>query len=159
RWIVDRNGGDFDILLLALKVTGLDKVVDDPTQDLTVFAPTDDTFRATFGGRSELRVLFNVLRAVDYDKDALANVLLYHVTALNTDDEKGLSSDEVLANVPIDVPMVNGGTAFASFDGTSLTLEGGSSAPSVVNLGAIDIGRGTASNGIIHVIGESVLLP
>ena len=140
-------------------MTGLDKAVDDPNANLTVFAPTDDTFRATFGGRSEFRVLINVLRAVNWDRDTLKTVLLYHVTDLDTDDEKGLSSDEVLANVPIDVPMLAGGTVFASFDGTTLTVDGNSSVPSVVNLGAVDIGRGTASNGIIHVIGESVLLP
>lgn len=159
RFIVDRNGGDFDILVLALKLTGLDKAVDDPSGDFTVFAPTDDTFQATFGGRGELRTVFNVLRAVDYDIDTLRTVLLYHVTTLNTDAEKGLSFAEVAAALEagggtVEVPMLAGGSTIVSSD---LTIDGANSDPSPIV--ATDIGLGVASNGVIHVIGESVLLP
>ena len=97
RWVFDRNGDDFDILLVALRVTGLKDAVDDPNADLTVFAPTDKTFRDTFGGRSEFGTLLRVLRAVNYDLETLKTVLLYHVTGLNTDAEKGLSFVEVAA--------------------------------------------------------------
>ena len=157
RWAFDRNGDDFDILLVALRVTGLKGAVDDPNADLTVFAPTDKTFRDTFGGRTEFGTLLRVLRAVNYDLGALKNILLYHVTDFNTDAEKGLSFAEVaeaLKAGDVTVPMVNGGSTVVKGD---LTINGGSSGPSTID--ATDIGLGVASNGVIHVIGGSVLLP
>lgn len=157
RRILDRNGDDFDILVAAVKVTGLAGALDDPSADLTVFAPTDATFRATFGGRSELRTLINVLRAVNFDLGTLRTVLLYHVTSLNTDAEKGLSFAEVaaaLAGGDVTVPMLDGGSTVVKGD---LTINGNSSGPSTID--ATDIGLGVASNGVIHVIGGSVLLP
>lgn len=156
RWIVDRNGDDFDILVFAVKVTGLKGALDDPNADLTVFAPDDKTFKATFGGRSEFGTLLRVLRAVNYDRNALKDILLYHVTGLNTDDDKGLSFAEVAGaleagNGTVEVPMLNGGTTTVSSD---LTIDGGSSDPSPIV--ATDL---FGSNGVIHVIGGSVLLP
>ena len=154
RWIVDRNGGDFDILVLAVKLTGLKGALDDPNADFTVFAPTDQTFKDTFGGRTEFGTLLRVLRAVNYDRDALKDILLYHVTDLNTDAEKGLSFAEVgaaLAGGDVTVPMLNGGSTVVKGD---LTINGGSSAPSSID--AVDL---FASNGVIHVIGGSILLP
>lgn len=157
RWLFDRNGDDFDILVLAVRVTGLKDALDDPDADLTVFAPTDETFRQTFGGRTEFGTLLRVLRAVDYDIDTLRTVLLYHVTGLNTDGEKGLSFAEVgaaLAGGDVTVPMLAGGSTVVKGD---LTINGTSSSPSTID--ATDIGLGVASNGVIHVIGESILLP
>ena len=158
RWAFDRNGGDFDILLAAVKVTGLQGVLDDPSQDLTVFAPTDDVFKATFGGRSEVGTLFNTLKAVNYDLGTLKTVLLYHVTGLNADSEKGLSLAEVAAALgagggTVEVPMVAGGS-------TTVTANpAGSASPAKINNSNIVATDLFASNGVIHVIGDEVLLP
>ena len=153
----DRNGGDFDILLAAVRVTGLRGALDDPNADLTVFAPTDAVFQQTFGGRSEFGTLLRTLRAVNWNFGTLRTVLLYHVTALNTDDVKGLSFAEVaaaLAGGDVTVPMLDGGNTVVKSD---LSINGISSGPSTID--ATDIGLGTASNGVIHVIGNSVLIP
>jgi len=155
KWAFDRNGGDFDILLAAVKVTGLKGALDDPNADLTVFAPTDDVFKATFGGRSEVGTLFRALKAVNYDRNALKDVLLYHVTDLNTDGEKGLSFAEVAAVVPntgdtVDVPMLNGASTVVERTGA------GSAKIDESSIVATDL---FGSNGVIHVIGDSVLLP
>ena len=122
-----------------------------------MFAPTDQTFKDTFGGRTEFGTLLRVLRAVNYDRSALADILLYHVTGLNADDDKGLSLAEVqaaLAGGDVTVPMLNGGTTTVSVSTGVPTIDGGSSDPSPIV--ATDL---FASNGVIHVIGGSVLLP
>lgn len=148
----DRNGGDFDILVAAVKATGLKGALDDPNADLTVFAPTDAVFKATFGGSSELETLFRTLKAVKYDIKTLRNVLLYHVTTLNTDASKGLSLAEVGAalaanNNKVSVPMLNGKS-------TTVTAP-----PAKINSSPIVATDIFGSNGVIHVIGGSVLLP
>lgn len=151
RWAFDRNGGDFDILVAALKLTGLDAAVDDEDADLTVFAPTDATFQATFGGSNEIATLIKAFQAVGYDIGTLRTVLLYHVTDLNLDAEKGLSAAEVgvalAGSNPVSVPMLAG--ADTSVSAPPLAING---SPIV----ATDL---FASNGVIHVIGGSVLLP
>ncbi|MGB9372736.1 MAG: fasciclin domain-containing protein [Jiangellales bacterium] len=157
KWAFDRNGDDFDILLAAVRVTGLKGALDNPKADLTVFAPTDAVFKQTFGGRSEVGTLIRALKAVNYDLNTLRTVLLYHVTGLNTDGEKGLSFAEVAAALEggdVTVPMLAGGNTIVKGD---LTINGTSSGPS--GIVATDIGLGEASNGVIHVIGDSVLLP
>lgn len=156
RWLFDRNGDDFDILLFAVKATGLKGALDDPNANLTVFAPDDKTFQATFGGRSELGTVFRVLKAVNYDRSALADILRYHVTGFDVDGENGLVLAEVAAALEanggsVDVPMLAGGTTTVRDD---LTIDGGSSDPSPIV--ATDL---IGSNGVIHVINGSVLLP
>jgi serralysin len=158
RFAFDRNGGDFDILLAAVKVTGLKGALDDPNADLTVFAPTDAVFQATFGGRNEVATLFRALKAVNYDLGTLKTVLLYHVTGLNTDAEKGLSLAEVAAALganggSVDVDMLAGGS-------TTVTANpAGSASPANINNSNIVATDLFASNGVIHVIGDEVLLP
>jgi uncharacterized surface protein with fasciclin (FAS1) repeats len=159
---LDRNGGDFDILLLAVQVTGLKGALDDPSANLTVFAPTDATFRATFGGSSELGTLYNVLKAVNFDLGTLKTVLLYHVTGVDADGVKGASLAEVASliasgNGSAVVPMLAGGNTVASLSATGPQLDGTNSNPS--SIVATDIGLGTSSNGVIHVLNGSVLLP
>ncbi len=158
RYAFDRNGGDFDILLAAVKVTGLKGALDDPSADLTVFAPTDSVFQATFGGRTEVGTLFRALKAVNYNLDTLRTVLLYHVTGLNTDGEKGLSLAEVAAALEagggsVEVDMLAGGS-------TTVTANpAGSASPAKINASNIVATDIFGSNGVIHVIGDSVLLP
>lgn len=152
----DRNGGDFDILVAAVKATGLKGALDDPKADLTVFAPTDATFKATFGGRTEAETLFRTLKAVNYDIKTLKGVLLYHVASVpsvNTDGKKGLSFADVASVLktsnPATVPMLNGKT-------TSVSLKDGVAKINSSTIVATDI---FGSNGVIHVIGDKVLLP
>lgn len=147
----DRNGGDFDILVAAVKLTGLKGALDNPKADLTVFAPTDATFKATFGGRTESETLFRTLKAVKYDIKTLRNVLLYHVTDVNIDGKKGLSLAEVQkvlsGSNPATVTMLNGKTTSVS------------APPAKINSSTIVKTDIFGSNGVIHVIDDSVLLP
>jgi uncharacterized surface protein with fasciclin (FAS1) repeats len=64
---------DFDILCTALKMTGLDELLDGPGP-FTVFAPTDDAFHNLLGKHPN--------DALDeLSTDTLTDLLAYHVVA------------------------------------------------------------------------------
>lgn len=131
---VARSAGDFTILVAALEATGLDGAIGHPDDLYTVFAPTDDAFRAL--GQETIDALLA-------DPDTLRDILLYHVLPGRLlDAERALG----LVGIPID-----GGNG----DRLDLNLRDGSLFVNDSQLVATDI-RG--NNGIIHVI-DAVLLP
>jgi uncharacterized surface protein with fasciclin (FAS1) repeats len=97
----------------------------------TVFAPTDEAFAKLPAG---------TLEALKADRNALRNILLYHVVAgeVTAAQVVGLSSATTLQGGTISI-QVNGGVVL---NGTT-------------NVIATDV---FATNGVIHVI-DSVLLP
>lgn len=88
---LDTNGGDFDILREALKVTGLVDVLADRDADFTVFAPTDAAFiqlardlGADIADGDEAAALDAILTTLASLNDGdpipvLKEILLYHV--------------------------------------------------------------------------------
>jgi transforming growth factor-beta-induced protein len=65
--------GDLSILCKALRIAGLDDVVDDEDTDFTVFAPTNKAFQQLLG----CHTCENTLRHLD--RDTLTDILLFHV--------------------------------------------------------------------------------
>ncbi|AUD04405.1 fasciclin domain-containing protein [Spirosoma pollinicola] len=133
------TGSKFTLLKAALVRAGLDGTLAQPGT-YTVFAPTDDAFKA-FGYVDEAAI-----KAAPVD--LLKTVLQYHVlgtrvaaadvpTAINT-------AQQTLAGMPVYVSKVASGT------GTSTTIS--------VNGAHILQADGQASNGVIHAI-DRVLLP
>jgi uncharacterized surface protein with fasciclin (FAS1) repeats len=101
---------------------------------LTVFAPTDDAFQTTLGLNPG-----NVDAAIAaLGKDAVTNIVLYHVAKGERDATSVLGSTQIR--------MLNG--EFAKVNGAAGTIDG---APIIVT-------NVPASNGIIHAVG-AVLLP
>ncbi|ESA37783.1 beta-ig-h3 fasciclin [Leptolyngbya sp. Heron Island J] len=86
----DNNNQDFDILLRALQSAELVNVLDDPTANLTVFAPTDAAFVAVaqdfgFDGNDEAGAFDTIVAALTELGDGaplpvLTDILLYHVS-------------------------------------------------------------------------------
>ncbi len=149
----DDDGTDFDLLLTAVVAADLDGLLDDPSIDVTVFAPNDAAFLnlATtlgFDGTDEgaaLSYILDVLALLGGGDPipVLTDVLEYHVAPTSLQASQVLIADEIdtLEGITIGV------------DGTSLVDQD----PDVANpnLIATDI---QAANGVVHVI-DSVLLP
>jgi uncharacterized surface protein with fasciclin (FAS1) repeats len=105
---------------------------------LTVFAPTNNAFRAAG---------FATIDAINaVDPNTLTTILTYHVVA-----GRVFSSDLVNAAQP---STVNGGKVIVSLSSNSAAIKGNSN-PSASNIAVTNI---MASNGVIHVI-DQVLLP
>ncbi len=127
------NAGEFETLLAALVAADLVGAVSGKTI-FTVFAPTDAAF-AKLG--------LNPHNVGDLDKDALTNILLYHVVPGRKVASIVLGSESLTA--------AQGGTLKVdAANGALIDANGGSA--SIV---ATDI---AARNGIIHVI-DAVVLP
>ncbi|MEJ2103758.1 MAG: fasciclin domain-containing protein [Ignavibacteriaceae bacterium] len=124
------NAGNFTTLATALTEAGLVDALkgDGP---FTVFAPTDEAFKNLPKG-----ALDNLLK----DKEALKNVLLYHVV-----------SGKVSSNEVVDL---NKATTMNGSDIKIKTTDG----KVMINDAQVTGADVMASNGIIHVI-DKVLLP
>jgi uncharacterized surface protein with fasciclin (FAS1) repeats len=129
--IVLADDGEFDVLQAAVIRAGLVDALNGKRQ-LTVFAPTDAAFIGLLGAADEAEAIEKIESFEDVE--ALANILLYHVT------EGRRNSRSVLAAPRY--AMLNGGVL------TRATLL-------QAGVAATDI---SASNGIIHVI-NNVLIP
>jgi uncharacterized surface protein with fasciclin (FAS1) repeats len=124
------DSGQFDILITAIQTAELEETLSGEGP-FTVFAPTDAAFDALPPG---------YLDALLDDKDALTNVLLYHVAegelmaadVVEMESIETMQGGELTVNVTDDTVMVN--------DATIVTT---------------DI---ETSNGVIHVI-DAVLIP
>ena len=155
----DSNHYDYDILFTAVKAAGLVDALNNPSTELTVFAPNDMAFIRTardFGytGSDEggaFNAIAGVLGTLDPKGQgdpipALRNVLLYHVTSGSLGPIQVLLSGSIHTLLP-----------GASFDVRFLRLV--DDAPKrpdpYLNPFALNI---RASNGVIHGI-TRVLLP
>ena len=129
--------GTFNTLLAAATAAGLADALA-TTDNITVFAPTDDAFAALPEGTVE-----TLLKPEN--KDQLVAILTMHVLP------RELASNQLL-NKPFHVKTLNGAemlTVSATMSGVTVA---GSNTANVVQA---DVG---ADNGIIHVI-DAVLLP
>ena len=124
------SAGTFTTLATALTEAGLVDALkgDGP---FTVFAPTDDAFKKLPKG-----ALDNLLK----DKEALKNVLLYHVVSGNVSSK--------------DVVKLDKATTLNGSDIKIKTVDG----KVMINNSQVTTADVQASNGIIHVI-DTVLLP
>jgi uncharacterized surface protein with fasciclin (FAS1) repeats len=127
---VNAQSGEFSTLIAAVVAADLVGALSAVGQR-TVFAPTDAAF-------AELGL--NAANIGDLPKDALTNILLYHVTTGRRDAGSVVSSSRIR--------MANGGF-------TTIGLKDGGA---YINDSQIVITDVEASNGIIHVI-DGVLLP
>jgi transforming growth factor-beta-induced protein len=124
--------GRFTTLVTALQEAELVEALQSEGP-FTVFAPTDDAFAALPEG---------ALDELIADKEALTNLLLYHVL------EGKVMSTQAIELAGQQVEMLSGENILISLDGEILK----------VNDSAVIIPDIEASNGVIHVI-DAVLLP
>jgi len=135
------DNGNFTILLDALTRTGLASTMADPSQNLTVFAPTDAAFVELLSDLG-LNSLDEVEAALG--NDGLKNVLLYHVLGAK------VTSD-----------MVE--TGYVSSLGTNSTMDplsiyiNTTSGVKLNDKAVVAIPDVMASNGVIHAIDEVIL--
>jgi len=124
------NAGNFTTLATALKEAGLVDALKGKGP-FTVFAPTDEAFKNLPKG-----ALDNLLK----DKEALKNVLLYHVVSGNVSSKDVVKLDKAttLNGSDLKIMTKNGKVTINDADVIGADVE--------------------ASNGIIHVI-DKVLLP
>ncbi len=133
------DGAEFTILLAALQQAALVEALNNPEDELTVFAPTDEAFAAAL---EALGISAEELLA----SEDLAAILLYHVAP------GAFDAATVVESAPIDALET------LNPDGATLAVE-------VVDGSVVINGASTvvtpdvlASNGVIHVI-DAVLLP
>ncbi|MEM1254258.1 MAG: fasciclin domain-containing protein [Cyanobacteria bacterium P01_H01_bin.21] len=152
----DSNDQDFDILLNALEATDLIGAVNDPTANLTVFAPTDAAFVRLaqdlgFRGVDEAGAFDAIANALTELGDGdpiplLTDILLYHVSP------EARSQAELQADGSVDTLLTD---ASFTLDGNTLV----DNEPDLLNPtfeeGIADI---EAANGIIQGI-DRVLIP
>ncbi len=124
------SAGNFTTLATALTEAGLVDALKGKGP-FTVFAPTDDAFKKLPKG-----ALDNLLK----DKEALKNVLLYHVVSGNVSST--------------DVVKLDKATTLNGSDVKIKTVDG----KVMINDSQVTAADVKASNGIIHVI-DTVLLP
>lgn len=129
--------GTFNTLLAAAKAAGLAEALA-TTENITVFAPTDDAFAALPPGTVE-----SLLKPEN--KDQLAAILTMHVLP------RVLASNQLLSK-PFHVKTLNAKERLTiSAKSSGVTVSGSNTA----NVITADV---KADNGIIHVI-DAVLLP
>jgi len=126
------NSKDHTTLVAAVKAAGLVKTLEGKGP-FTVFAPTDEAFAALPAG---------TLDKLLADKEALKNVLLYHVVAgdVTADQVVKLTSATSVEGAPIAI-SVKDGKVYLNGSAQVVT-------PDVM-----------ASNGVIHVIDKVILPP
>ena len=124
------NAGNFTTLATALTEAGLVDALEGKGP-FTVFAPTDDAFKKLPDG---------VLESLLQDKDALKNVLLYHVVAGDITSKQIVNLSEAM-----------------TLDGSDVKIKVDDGKVMVNNAQVIGADV-MASNGVIHVI-DTVLIP
>ena len=131
---VAAEAGIFTTLLAAAESAGLVETLS--TQELTVFAPTDEAFVAALGA---LGITAEELLA---DTEKLTSILTYHVVPGKVTASEAVKLDGQ------SVATVNGAEVAISVDGDKV----------MVNDATVTSADVMASNGVIHVI-DTVLLP
>ncbi len=135
---------NFDILVSLLEATGLDGVVADPEQNLTVFAPTNQAFADLLAANPG----FDLLGYFEEYPEELEKVLLHHVSGGST-FSFCLSDGDMIPTLNTDMLTVD----FS--DATMPKLIDSSGNPAGLETTLLDL---HANNGVIHVI-KSVLIP
>jgi uncharacterized surface protein with fasciclin (FAS1) repeats len=152
----DRKRSDYDILLNAVLIAGLDEALADPYADLTVFAPTDLAFIRLardlgYHGYSEEGAFDTIVETLTVLGNGdpvplLTDILLYHVSPGEQKAKNLLRS----ASIPT---LLEGSTILPSFNRLV------DNDPEFKNPKLSFWSRGTkASNGVIYRIGR-VLIP
>jgi uncharacterized surface protein with fasciclin (FAS1) repeats len=156
----DNNAKDFDIVteavlaVLANNPNSAVKVLTDGTLALTVFAPTDDAFRALVKDltgkniRSEKKVFAAV---AGLGLPTVEAVLLYHVVAGST-----LTSKQALKADGASLSMASGGKVLVDVTGNKITLTDANDSLKDPMVVAVDVNKGNAQ--IAHAI-DRVLIP
>ena len=126
------EAGDFSTLLAAVDAAGLTATLSDPSQNLTVFAPTDDAFAALPEG---------TLESLLADTDALTKLLLYHVA------DGSLTSEQIDGSLL--VPTLNGGDIRVLMQDGTITI----------NDALVVVADIETANGVIHVIDAVLVQP
>ena len=156
----DNNAKDFDIVteavlaVLANSPNSAVKVLTDGTLALTVFAPTDDAFRALVKDltgkniRSEKKVFAAV---AGLGLPTVEAVLLYHVVAGST-----LTSKQALKADGASLSMASGGKVLVDVTGNKITLTDANDSLKDPMVVAVDVNKGNAQ--IAHAI-DRVLIP
>jgi uncharacterized surface protein with fasciclin (FAS1) repeats len=138
------NSKDHTTLVAAVQAAGLVETLQG-AGPFTVFAPTNAAFEKLPAGTVEMLLK-------PENKDALVNVLTYHVVAA---DAMSTAIGKMIADDGGEHPVktVSGGTLIAKMNGDKITLtdENG-------NVATVTIADVKQSNGVIHVI-DTVLLP
>ena len=136
------ENGNFTILVDALTRTGLVDVVSDPTQNLTVFAPTDSAFMNLL---TELNMSSLDEVEMALGTDGLKNVLLYHV--LGQEVMSSMVTTGYVTTLGMNSSMDNLSFYLSADNGVMINQR--------ATVTAVDL---DASNGVIHVI-DKVILP
>ena len=124
------EAGKFNTLATALTEAGLVSTLQGEGP-FTVFAPTDEAFAKLLEGTVE-----NLLK----DKEALTNILLYHVVSGSVTSDKVVTLDKATTLAKADVKVqVKDGNVF-------------------INESQVTTPDVQASNGVIHII-DTVLIP
>ncbi len=148
------GSADFDILESAVITAGLAAALDDPTADLTVFAPNDAAFVGLaqtlgFTGTSESEAfayLVEALTLLSGGSDPvplLTDILLYHVAPGSLFAADVLAAESITTLLGADVGV------------SGTTLVDGDQDLTDPNIIAVNV---EASNGVVHVI-DGVLIP
>ncbi|WP_206513328.1 fasciclin domain-containing protein [Pelagibacterium montanilacus] len=132
---VASEAGTFETLLAAATAAGLADALA-TTDDITVFAPSDEAFAALPEGTVE---------GLLEDTDALAAILTAHVVPSVIMSGDIAEGDTEVATLNEDAPLT------VTNDGMSVTV-------SLSNTATVVTADVEASNGVIHVI-DAVLLP
>lgn len=145
----DENPDDFDMLLTALQVTGLDAAVDDPDAELTVFVPPDSAFISLaqdlgYEGEDEEGAFQTIVDAAtvlnpEDPLSVVSSILTYHVSPGEQDSTAVLGS-ETLATLQ--------GGEIGVAGATLVDQDSNATDPTIVQT---DL---QASNGVAHVIDE-----
>ena len=129
-----KEAGMFSTLLAAAEAAGLAETLNKGEGPFTVFAPTDDAFKALPAGTVE-----DLLKPEN--KEKLAGILSYHVVP-----GKVMAAD--LAGKTTDAKTVQGSEVSIDATGDAVKVDG-----ATVTQADIE-----ASNGVIHVI-DAVIMP
>lgn len=156
----DNNSKDFDVLteavlaVLANNPNSAVKVLTDGTVALTVFAPTDEAFRALVKDltgknvRSEKKIFAAV---AGLGLPTVEAVLLYHVVAGST-----ITSKQALKADGATLSMASGGKVSVDVTNKKITLTDANDSLKDPMVIAVDINKGNAQ--IAHAI-DRVLIP
>lgn len=156
----DDVSNDFDILREAVITAGLDGVLNDPSVNLTVFAPEDSAFVSLaqtlgYSGSDEEGSLGHIVEALTLlgggnPIPLLTDILTYHVLGTEVTSAQVTALDD-----GTEIETLQGGSLTLNLESDPLSLGDADPAFDDPGLIAFDV---DASNGIVHVL-DGVLLP